>query len=76
MVGFALEQEFRDSLAVLAPEQQRQVLEYARSLGAATRQGVPGTALLRFAGAMSREDAAELARAVEEGCEAIDPDGW
>jgi hypothetical protein len=76
MVNFALEQELRDSLAALAPEQQRQVLEYARSLGAAPRQGVPGEALLRFAGTMSREDAAELALAVEEDCEAIDPHGW
>jgi hypothetical protein len=76
MVNFALEQELRDSLAALAPEQQRQVLEYARSLGATPRQGVPGEALLRFAGTMSREDAAELTRAVEEDCEAVDPHGW
>jgi hypothetical protein len=76
MVSFALERELRDSLAALAPEQQRQVLEYARSLGAAPRRGVPGEALLRFAGTLSREDAAELARAVEEDCEVVDPHSW
>ena len=76
MVNFALEQELRDSLAALAPEQQRQVLEYARSLGAAPQQGVAGEVLLRFAGTMSHEDAAELARAVEEDCETVDPHGW
>jgi hypothetical protein len=76
MVNFALEQELRDSFAALAPDQQRQVLEYARSLGAAPRQGVAGQTLLRFAGTMSSEEAAELARAVEEDCEAIDPHGW
>jgi hypothetical protein len=76
VVNLPLEQQLRDSLAALAPEQQRQVLEYARSLGAAPRQGVPGETLLRFAGTMSREDAAELARAVEEDCEVVDPHGW
>ncbi len=76
MVNFVLEQELRDSLAALAPEQQRQVLEYARSLGAVPRQGVRGETLLRFAGTISSEDAAELARAVEEDCEVIDPHGW
>ena len=76
MVNFALDQELRDCLAALEPEQQRQVLEYARSLGAAPRRGVPGKTLRRFAGTLAAEDAAEIARAVEEDCEAIDPHGW
>jgi hypothetical protein len=76
MVHFALEEELRDSVAALAPEQQRQVLAYARSLGGASGQGVPGQTLLRFAGSMSREDAAEITRAVEEDCETVNPDGW
>jgi hypothetical protein len=76
MVKLAIEQELRDSLSQLAPEQQNQVLAYARSLVAGSRQGAPGSALLRFAGVMSREDAAALARAIEQDCEGIDPHGW
>ena len=76
MVNFPFEGELRDSLALLAPAQQRQVLEYARALREAPRRGVPGQALLRFAGAMLPEDVASVARAVEDGCEGIDPAGW
>lgn len=74
MVNFALDQELRDCLAAL--EQQRQVLEYARSLCAAPRRGVPGKTLRGFAGILAAEDAAQIARAVEEDCESIGPDGW
>jgi hypothetical protein len=76
MVDFALDRELRDYLAALAPAQQRQVLEYARALGESPQRGVPGQALLRFAGAVGTEDAAAMAQAVEEGCEGIDPHGW
>ncbi|MQA88694.1 MAG: hypothetical protein GEU90_00465 [Gemmatimonas sp.] len=76
MVNFpALERELREHLTALAPDQQRQVLEYARALGAGPRRGVPGGALLRFAGALEQGEAAELRRAVED-CETIDPNGW
>lgn len=75
MVNFALERELRDHLAALAPEQQRQVLEYARALGTAPRRGLPGESLLRFAGTMEPSEIADLARAVED-CEAVDPHGW
>lgn len=74
MVNFALERELHDYLAALAPAQQRQVLEYARALREAPRRGVPGEALLRFAGDIAAEDVRAIAQAVEEGCEGIDPD--
>jgi hypothetical protein len=76
MVNFAFEQELRDYLAVLEPEQQRQVLEYARALGGTLGRGVPGKSLLRFAGTMAAGDVAELARSIAETCETIDPNGW
>jgi hypothetical protein len=72
----AIERELHERLALLKPEQQQQVLDYARSLSEAPRRGVPGAALLRFAGTMSPEDAAEMARVIEEGCEGVDLSGW
>lgn len=72
----AIERELHERLALLRPEQQQQVLDYARALSEVPRRGVPGTALLRFAGTMSPEDAAEMARVIEEGCEGVDLSGW
>lgn len=71
-----VERELRERLLVLRPEQQRQVLEYARALSEGSRRGVPGEVLLRFAGTLSREEAEAFKREVEEGCERVDPDGW
>ncbi|HEV2150536.1 MAG TPA: hypothetical protein VGR37_24260 [Longimicrobiaceae bacterium] len=72
----ALEREIHERLAVLGPEQQRQVLEYARALSEAPRRGVPGKALLRFSGTIPADDLRAIARAVEEDCERVDPNGW
>ena len=69
----ALEKELLDSLAALDADQRRQVLEYARALGSTSEHGVPGCALLRFAGAMSEEDARELRDAIAKG--SAQPDG-
>lgn len=72
----ALERELHERLSMLRPDQRLQVLEYARALSEGPRRGVKGESLLRFAGALSREQAEDLARAVEDGCERVDPDAW
>jgi len=72
----AFERELRERLSLLDPDQQRQVLEYARALSEEPQRGVPGQALLRFMGSIPADDLRDIARAVEEGCEGIDPRGW
>jgi len=72
----AVERELQQRLSRLGPAEKRQVLEYTRELGEPPRQGMPGAALLRFAGAIPPEDLREMADAIEEGCERVDPDGW
>lgn len=72
----AVEKELRERLAALTPDQQREVLEYARALGEAPRRGVPGRSLLRFAGSIPADDLRAMAEAIEEGCERVDPRGW
>lgn len=72
----ALERELHERLSLLGPDQQRQVLEYARALSEAPQRGVPGQALLRFAGGIPADDLRVIAQAVEEGCEGVDPRGW
>ena len=54
--------------------QQRQVLDFARRLTAAP--SVPGQDLLRFAGSLPPADLAEIAQAIKEGCETVEPNAW
>jgi len=76
MVTQTLEAEIREQLNQLAPEQQHQVLEFARSLIAARVRGMPGQSLLRFAGTIDTDDLAIMKQAIEEGCERINQDDW
>ncbi len=76
MVSAALENEILAQLNKLAPEQQRQVLDFARTLARTELRGVPGGELLRFTGTIPPEDLRAMAKAIEEGCERIDPDEW
>ena len=71
----ALKEQILAQLAGLSEDQQRRVLDFARSL-APSPDGVAGKDLLRFAGAIEEEDLQTMSRAIEEGCEKIDPDGW
>ena len=76
MVSPAIEREIREQLDRLPMEQQRKVLDFARALVLATPRGTPGREVVRFAGTIGAEDAARMNEAIEEGCEAIDPNEW
>ena len=56
--------------------EQRRVLDFARALSQSKVQGVPGKELLRFAGAISKEDLKKMSAAIEEGCEKVDINEW
>jgi hypothetical protein len=56
---------------------QRRVLEFAASLESRKLpRGTPGRDLVKFAGTISPEDGEEMLKAIEEGCERVDLDGW
>jgi hypothetical protein len=71
-----MEKELLKQLEQLGPEEQRQVLEFARTLGTVKRCGTPGESLIRFGGAIDPADLAIIAQAIEEGCEHVNPDEW
>jgi len=71
----AVKEQILAQLAGLSEAQQRRVLDFARSL-AASPDRVAGRTVLRFAGAIEEEDLQTMSRAIEEGCEKIDPDEW
>ena len=57
------------------PRQER-VLEFARSLANDQSAGIPGKNLLRFAGAIDKDNLEEIAQAIEKGCERVDRNEW
>lgn len=77
MMNPLLEQELRSHLELLAPDQQWQILEFARTLAASPLRikGVPGPALLRFAGTILPDDLAAMVAVIEADCEQVDPQG-
>jgi hypothetical protein len=72
----ALEKELREQLDQLAPDQQRQVLDFAKKLSERHSQGRSGSALARFAGTIKKDDLILIGDAIEAGCEQADPNEW
>lgn len=71
-----MEKELLNQLDQLGPKEQRQVLDFARTLAACKKGGTPGECLIRFAGTIDAADLAIIAKAIEEGCEQVNPDEW
>jgi hypothetical protein len=71
MIVPKLETEICEYLHQWPLEQQRHVLELVRALAAAQVRGVPGQALLRFAGTLQASALAAMAQAIEDGCEQV-----
>jgi hypothetical protein len=69
-----LQGQILEQISGLPREQQRQVLEFARTLSAS--RGVPGKELLRFGGLIPKEELQRMNAAIEEGCERMDDDAW
>ena len=76
MTAQTLKSEIHRELEQLPIEQQRQVLEFARSLKATQIRGVSGQSLLRFAGAIESSELAIMKQAIEESCEQVNSDEW
>jgi len=72
----AREKEIHERLAALTPAEQDRVLGYIREINAEPPALKPGSDLLRFAGIWTEEEAEEISKAIEEGCEKVDLDGW
>ena len=76
MVDATIERDLSTCLGQLPVEQQRQVLEFARTLTKPPVQGVRGSTLLQFAGKIDKSDLDAMSQAIEDGCEKVDVDEW
>ena len=55
---------------------QRRVLDFVQRLKSTSEQGIPGSQLLQFAGAISHEDLEAMQKAIDKECETIDVNEW
>ncbi len=76
MVTSNLQAELTAELDRLSEAQQRKVLAFARRISNPTPPGVPLRSLLKFAGSLTPEEAAEMKKVIEEECGKIDHEGW
>ena len=74
-----IQSELLSYLGQLPADEQALVVDFARTLAKSPKPkkvGTPGKELLRFAGTISHEDAQQMMKAIEEGCEQIDANEW
>ena len=70
-----IERELQEQISRLPNEQQRRVLDFARSLASLPQSnGGSGEALLRHAGTIEQADLAIMEQAIAEGCETASAD--
>jgi hypothetical protein len=75
----SLQNELLAYVGQLPLSDQVRVVDFARTLTGTSKRpirGVPGKDLLKFAGSIPHEDAQEMLKAIEEGCEQIDANSW
>ena len=74
----SLKEQIIAELDKLTPTQQQQMLEIVKSFQSDLPPGTPGEVLLEHMDSFEFEpdDLAEMAQAIEEGCEQIDWDSW
>jgi hypothetical protein len=66
--------EITEQVDRLNASHQRRVLDFARRLTEPT--GTPGRNLKHFAGCIDPVDLDAMSRAIQDGCEKIEPNAW
>jgi hypothetical protein len=76
MIESSIREEILSEVDRLNSEQQRRVLEFARSLASLKPAGVPGKELLSFAGTIELDDLLVMSKVIEDDCEQVRADEW
>jgi hypothetical protein len=71
-----IEKDLHEQIMRLKDDQQLRLLEFARSLSNSSEKGVAGSALLQFAGTMEKEELVTIGKAIDDGCEIVNPNEW
>lgn len=59
--------EIQNHLLTLTPEQQKKVLQYIKSFSSPSKES-SGKGLLKFIGAIDKEDLKKMTSAIQDGC--------
>lgn len=65
-----------DQLKTLPYEMQWRVYEFTRALVVSVPRGIPGSQLVRFAGAIPLDELQLMRQTIEDGCEQVDTHEW
>ncbi len=76
MVNMQIRDNIINDLDKLPVDLQKKVQDFVHALIATLPKGVTGKSLLHFAGKISKEDANEMIKIVDEGCEKVDLHEW
>ena len=60
----------------MPPKLQRRVLSYVESLSKPEKPGIVGKKLLKFSGSIPADDLVMMKKAIDDGCEQVNPNEW
>lgn len=67
----SINRELKETLGKLRTEDQRRVLDFARTLAETAPRGVSGKVLLEHLGQLPAEEADRMSQAIEQRCEQV-----
>jgi hypothetical protein len=76
MMNPSIKKEILENLDSIPFEDQKRVLDFIKALAENKMKGVPGRDLLVFSGTIGRSELDTMQKAIEDGCERVDLNGW
>ncbi len=76
MISLDIKKKLIDDLNNLTFDSQKKVQEFAHALLVTQTRGQSGKEMLKFSGILKHDDAGELKKIIESGCEKVDINGW
>lgn len=76
MISLEIKKKLIEDLNNLPFDSQKKVQEFAHALLLTQSRGKSGKEMMKFSGTFSNDDAGELKRIIESGCEKVDLNEW
>jgi len=76
MINLEIKKKLIEDLKNLPFDSQKKVQEFAHALLITQSRGKAGKEMVRFSGMLNHEEAGELKKIIENGCEKVDINEW